>query len=180
MSRYFVRETFFRPAEHSREDSTLPAAVYNDLTLLLKRSGRDSLFVPVRSMQYLAVLEAKEIIFVDSQGGYAHQDGEGGRLIRIAWRPAPPAQRLSLVGPVPCEIVYYFPRMKEIQRRLMSELPPVLRQILQREREKEVQAVEPRVLPLERRGGQTPGEPSPDQSPDDQTPDDQTPDQTGA
>jgi len=153
MSRYFIRETFFRPAQHAREDSALPAALYNDLQLLLKRSGRESLFVPIRSMQYLAVIEANEIIFVDSQGGYAHRDGTGGRLIRIAWQPAPAARRQSLVAPVACTIVYYFQNLKETQWRLMSELPPVLRHILNRQREQEVQAGAPRILSLEPRGG---------------------------
>jgi hypothetical protein len=150
MPRYYVRETFFRPQELAREHSALPASLYNDLQLVLKRSGSENLFIPIRSMQYQAVVEGAEIIFVDSQGGYAHQDGEGGRLIRVAWRPAPAAERESLTDPVPCEIVYYFPGLKEIQWRLMSEFPPVLVQILQRQREKSVRAGERRVLPLRR------------------------------
>lgn len=146
MSRYYVRETFFRPDEQSCEDSSLPAALCNDLQLLLKRSTDHSLFIPIRSMQFLAVLDPREIIFVDGQGGYAHQDGEGGRLIRIAWRPAPAAARDSLVGPVPCRILYYFEDLEETQRRLMSEFPPVVRRLLQRDREKDIQTIERRVL----------------------------------
>ena len=147
MPRYFVRETFFRPEdEYSRQQSALPASLYNALTLLLARSGQDSLFVPIRTMQYQAVLERKEIVFVDSNGGYAHQDGEGGRLIRIAWRPAPPAERESLDSPVPCEIVYYFPGMKETQWRLMSELPPLLKQILEQLRTSDLESAEHRVI----------------------------------
>ena len=148
MPRYYTRETFFRPQEHMRERSALPAAVYNNLQLVLKRSGNESLFIPIRSMQFQAVVEYKEIIFVDSHGGYAHQDGEGGRLICIAWRPAPATARASLNSPVPCEIVYYFPGLKEIQWRLMSEFPPVLSQILQRQRKKDLQVMVPRVVPL--------------------------------
>jgi len=150
MSKYYVRETFFRPPEHTRERSTLPAAVYNDLQLLLKRSDRKSLFIPIRSMQFQAVVEPGEVIFVDSQGGYAHQNGTGGRLIRIAWWPLPAAERASLNGPVACEIVSYFAGLKETQRRLMSEFPPVLRRLLQRQREKDLQVRAPRVLPLRR------------------------------
>jgi len=152
MPRYYIRETFFRPADNSRESSALAATLYNDLQLVLKRSGSESLFVPIRSMQFQAVVESEEIIFVDGQGGYAYQDGVGGRLIRIAWRPASATRRESLDGPVPCEIVYYFPDLKEIQRRLMSAFPPVLRQILQQQREKAVQPVEPRVVPFRRAG----------------------------
>jgi len=150
MSEYYVRETFFRPPEHTRERSTVPAAVYNDLQLLLKRSGRESLFIPIRSMQFQAVVEFGEVVFVDSQGGYAHRNGIGGRLIRIAWRPLPAAERESLNGPVACEIVSYSAGFKETQRRLMSEFPPVLRRFLQRQREQDLQAKTPRVLPLRR------------------------------
>jgi len=150
MPGYYVRETFFRPPEYTRERSTLPAAVYNDLQLLLKRSGCKSLFVPIRSMQFQAVVEAGEIVFVDNHGGYAHQDGVGGRLIRIAWRPSPAPERESLSGPVACEILYFFPSLKETQRRLMSEFPPILRQLLQRRREQDLQTTAPRVVPLRR------------------------------
>jgi hypothetical protein len=148
MPRYFVRETFFRPQEHASERSALPAIVFNNLRLALKKSGSESLFIPIRSMQFQAIVERREVIFVDSHGGYAHQDGEGGRLICLAWQPAPTGERESLDAPVPCEIVYYFPGLKDVQRRLMSELPPVLEKILQRRREADVRATTPRVVPL--------------------------------
>lgn len=150
MPRYFVRETFFRPQEYAREQSALPSALYNDLQLLLSRSNGGSLFVPIRAMQYQAVAEGDEVIFVDNHGGYAHQDGVGGRLIRIAWRLAPARQRESLSSPVQCEIVYYFPELKETQRRLMSEFPPLLGRILQQLRDKDVRSIERRVVPLRR------------------------------
>jgi hypothetical protein len=150
MPQYFIRETFFRPPEHSRSQSALPAALYNALQLLLRRHEGGSLFVPIRSMQYQAVVEREEVIFVDSQGGYAHQDGEGGRLISIAWRPALPAERESLSEPVPCEVVFYFPALKEVQWRLMSELPPVLERTLQSQREGAPMTLERRVLPFRR------------------------------
>ena len=150
MPRYFVRETFFRPPEFGCERSALPAALYNDLQLLLSRSESGSLFIPIRAMQFQAVAEREEIIFVDNHGGYAHQDGEGGRLIRIAWRPAPAGRRESLSSPVPCEIVYYFPDLKETQWRLMSEFPRLLGQILKQQRLKGLQPIERRVVPLHR------------------------------
>jgi hypothetical protein len=84
MASYSVRESFFRPTEHSRQASALPADLYNDLQLLLKGQTGTCAFVPLRALQYQAVVERDEVIFVDSQGGYAHQDGVGGRLIRVA------------------------------------------------------------------------------------------------
>ena len=102
MVSYSVRETFFRPPEYSRQPSALPADLYNALQLLLKGQTGSCVFVPIRAMQYQAVVEREEVIFVDSQGGYAHQDGEGGRLIRLACVLPPPAGRDSLTEPVPC------------------------------------------------------------------------------
>jgi hypothetical protein len=150
MPQYYVRETFFRPPEHARQQSALPAAVYNALHLLLRRHDRDHLFIPIRSMQYQAVAARDEVIFVDSQGGYAYQGGLGGRLIRLAWRPALPMDRDSITGPVPCEIVYYFPEPKETHWRLMSEFPRVLEQALKRQREQALKSVEPQILPFRR------------------------------
>ncbi len=54
MPRFFVRETFFRPPVFACERSALPAALYNDLQLLLSRSESESLFIPIRAMQFQA------------------------------------------------------------------------------------------------------------------------------
>jgi hypothetical protein len=150
MPRYYVRETFFRPPEYSRVESALPAPVYNALQLLLRRHDSESLFIPVRSMQFQAVVGRSEVLFVDSHGGYAHKDGVGGRLIRLAWRPVPPAGRDSLDAPVPCTILYYFPDLRETQMRLMSEFPPVLERELEGQRERSLKSHERRVLPFHR------------------------------
>lgn len=132
MAGYLMRETFFRPDEIvARERTTIPAAVHNGLQLLLKRSQGDCVFIPIRSMQYQAVFDRQEVIFVDSHGGYAHHNGEGGRLIRLAWRPA--FGPTSLSGPVPCEIIYYFKDHKAIQMRLIGEIQPTIRQMLARQ-----------------------------------------------
>jgi hypothetical protein len=150
MASYSVRETFFRPPEHSRQASALPADLYNALQLLLKGQTGRCVFVPIRAMQYQAVVERAEVIFVDSQGGYAHQDGEGGRLIRIAWVLPPPAGRDSLTEPVPCEVVYYAPGLKETQWRLIGELRGMLQRVLKERREAELRTGRRRVLTLGR------------------------------
>lgn len=122
-------ETFFRPALVSRESSQLPAPLYNGLQLLLARSSDECLFVPLRRVQFLAVASRREIIFVDSQGGYAHQDGQGGRLIRIAWQPQPAQRRHSLSDPVPYDLLFYARGLKELQWQLMSEIRPAVEQL---------------------------------------------------
>ncbi|MFN2165430.1 MAG: hypothetical protein ACK2U9_04135 [Anaerolineae bacterium] len=155
MASYRTRETFFRPDEpFGREQSTLPADIHNGLQLLLAREGVACVFLPIRSMQYQAVIDREEVVFVDAAGGYAHQDGEGGRLIRIAWRPAG-GSRDSLTEPVPCEIIYYFRALKEIQWRLIGETRAALRLVLERQRGRrsgtDALTTERRIVPFRRR-----------------------------
>lgn len=155
MASYRTRETFFRPDEpFAREQSALPADIHNGLQLLLAREGGACVFLPIRSMQYQAVIDREEVVFVDAAGGYAHQDGEGGRLIRIAWRTAG-GSRDSLTEPVPCEIIYYFPDLKEIQWRLVGETRAALRRVLDRQRGRpggpSAPTIERRVIPFRRR-----------------------------
>lgn len=147
MANYYVRETFFRPdREEACESSSIPADLYNRLQRLLRAADGVSAFLPIRAMQYLAVVERHEIVFVDAQGGYAHQNGEGGRLIRLAWRPA--GVRDSLSAPVPCEMVYYFRDLRSVQLRLFAEIGPALDRMLERQRDQGIQPWEGRVLPF--------------------------------
>ncbi|NEV62576.1 hypothetical protein [Thiorhodococcus minor] len=147
MVSYHVKETFFRPdREEVRESSSISADLYNRLQRLLRAAGGVSVFLPVRSMQYLAVVERQEIVFVDGQGGYAHQNGEGGRLIRLAWQPA--GSRDSLSAPVPCEMVYYFRDLRGVQLRLLAEIGPALDRMLERQRDQGIQPWVGRVLPF--------------------------------
>jgi hypothetical protein len=151
MTGYLIRETFFRPdQEVAREQTSIPATVYNGLQLLLGRSAGDAVFVPIRSMQYQAVVDRQEVVFVDSHGGYAHQDGEGGRLIRIAWQPT--VGRVSLSEPVACDIVYYFNDLKETQIRLLGEIRRSIKQMLERQQSAAGPSPAPRVVPLRHPG----------------------------
>lgn len=155
MAGSLVRETFFRPETIAASELTcIPAPLFNGIQLLLTRSSTGCLFVPIRAMQYQAIADREEIVFVDSHGGYAHQDGEGGRLIRIAWRPM--VGRASLTSPVPCEIIYYFSGQRETQTRLLSAIQPAIEQLLERRRQAEGRVEKPRILPFKR---PAPGEP---------------------
>ena len=118
-----VEETFYRPAELSREARTLPAEIYNLAHRLLKRAATGCLFVPLRGMQFLAVLDADEIIFVDR---------EGRRLIELAWQRFVPQARRSLEDPVPYEAVYYSPAAAEVMRRVQGEFHKALRELEQK------------------------------------------------
>jgi hypothetical protein len=118
-------ETFFRPEEVAREQLNLPAPLFNRCVLLLNRSTTRNVFIPVRAMQYQAVIDDEEIIFVDNQG-YAVQDGKGGRLIILSWQMPMSRSRDSLNKPVPIEVVYYVREDHDIHRRLIGEFPKAL------------------------------------------------------
>jgi len=118
-------ETFFRPEEVAREHVNLPATLFNRCVLLLNHSTTRHVFIPVRSMQYQAVIDTDEIIFVDNQG-YAVQDGKGGRLIILAWQVPTHNTRDSLSEPVPIDVVYYIRDDHETHRRLIGEFPKAL------------------------------------------------------
>jgi hypothetical protein len=123
-----MEESFYREDEIGREARTLPAATYNLAHTLLAHalrgcSGEGCLFVPIRSMQYLAVLDREEFIFVDR---------EGGRMIELAWQNFNPRARSSLDEAVPYEAVYYLEQGRETMKRLQGEFFLALKQLAQK------------------------------------------------
>ena len=82
--------TCYRDQELNHESRHLPEAVYNLALTLLARSTSSNLFVTIRSMQYLAIMDAEEIVFLD---------GVRKCWIDIAWRNFRPQTRVSLGGP---------------------------------------------------------------------------------
>lgn len=120
----FTEETFYRPAETGREARHLPAPVYNLAHLLLARSASDCVFVPIRGMQYMAVLDAEEYIFV-------HR--EGRRMIELAWRHFRPGERAALSEPVAYELVCYSPSAPATMLRLQREFHVALQALESRQ-----------------------------------------------
>ena len=110
--------TCYRDAELQREPRFLAATVYNIAHLLLEHSKEGVVFVPIRSMQYLAVIDLEEIIFLD---------GENKSWVAIAWQNFRPQLRNALAEPVSYEAVYYNPESKEVMQRLLVEFPPALK-----------------------------------------------------
>ena len=147
---YHTTETFFRPPEVARLSSALPAVLYNTVQSVLARSRAGCVFVPIRSMQFIGVVDRDEIVFVDSQA-YAHQGGQGGRLILIAWQPHPRLDRSSLAEPVDCDIVFYEQNLRATQHRLMGDFGRALQDLDQRYRNAALPAQGARILPFERR-----------------------------
>jgi hypothetical protein len=113
----YQQESFERASPVDRQAAALPAPTYNLTRILLANSPRGCVFVPIRSMQYLAVIDQEEIIFVDSQ--YR-------RWVEIAWQGFKPQARAALDQPVAYLAVFYTPAGGETQRRLLTELHPAL------------------------------------------------------
>ena len=90
--------------------------------------------MPIRSMQFMAILDQQEINFIDSQS-YAVQGDEGGRMILLSWNFSRSGQRETLDNPVPCEIVFFEQRNEDVQRRLVGEFMQAMELIDQRFRQ---------------------------------------------
>jgi hypothetical protein len=110
--------TCYRDSEIRREARHLPAEAYNTAHLLLEHSRGGVVFVPIRSMQYLAVIDHEEIIFLDS---------ENKSWVEIAWQNFCPQQRSALTEPVAYEAVYYTSGAAETMKRLLGEFPQALK-----------------------------------------------------
>lgn len=117
--------TCYRDQELAREPRQLPAATYNLALTLLARSATGNLFVPIRSMQYLAILDHEEWVFLD---------GERKCWIDIAWRDFRPQTRVSLEDPVAYEAVFYQANARGLMVRLQAELPHALQDLAKKVR----------------------------------------------
>ncbi|MFA7387923.1 MAG: hypothetical protein WCZ87_09710 [Thiohalobacteraceae bacterium] len=105
-------ERFYRDVPIEVRPARLPAELYNLTRRLLARGGADCLFVPIRSIQYMAVIDAEEVIFVDR---------EVKRLIELAWRSFRPQARAALTDPVPYEQHLYLDKARATLVNLQGE-----------------------------------------------------------
>lgn len=109
--------TFYRDNEVNRESRSLPADLYNKIKILFARLEHENVFVPIRTMQYLAVIDAHEVVFVD---------GQGPRAIELAWKNFRPYERQDLRAPVPYDCVYYQEKGLQTMWRLQGEFMKAL------------------------------------------------------
>lgn len=108
----------YRDSPLQQEPRLLPAATYNLAHTLLARSVNGVVFVPIRSMQYLAVIDREEIIFLDAANK---------SWVEIAWQNFRPQQRNALDQSVSYAAVFYKPAARETMQRLQVEFPPALK-----------------------------------------------------
>lgn len=144
-----VTETFFLPHEVDRIPWQAPAEIYNLYHSLQARSTTGHVFVPIRSMQFMAVLDSSEIVFVDSQS-YAVSGDEGGRMIVIAWQFPGTCARHALTAPVPCEVVYYERKDTDTQLRLVRDFREALELMDRRYRDATLPVEGAKILKLTR------------------------------
>lgn len=102
-------ESFERGEELGSEPRKLPAETYNTMRLLLDYSDSSCVFVPIRSMQYMAVIDREEIIFVDAI--FAR------RSIEFSWHQFKPQKRSNLTDPVSYSFTYYNKKALETMKR---------------------------------------------------------------
>ncbi|MGA7178303.1 MAG: hypothetical protein WBX11_01765 [Thiobacillaceae bacterium] len=119
-----MKMSLYRGDEILREPRFLPAITYNLAHTLLAHSN-GCVFVPIRTMQYLAIVDHEEIVFVDR---------EASGLIQLAWQHFKPQSRAALDERVPYDVVYYLPEAKETMLRLQTEFPLALKQLSERNR----------------------------------------------
>ncbi len=113
--------TCYRDLEISREERHLPASTYNLAITLLSRCSTRHLFVPIRSMQYMAIVDNEEFVFID---------GERKCWVDIAWRNFKRQARDALDQPVAYDAVYYRENMSAVMKRLQSEFPVALQMLI--------------------------------------------------
>lgn len=129
-----VSESFERGQELGRESRYLPGEFYNLIHSSLAKAPKNCLFVPIRSMQYLAVIDKEEIIFVDSLSN---------RYIEFAWQQFKPQTRENLMAAVPYELVYYQYKALETMKRLQGEFQMSLVQIKKKQQVNRISSVLP-------------------------------------
>lgn len=113
----------YRDMPISHESRQLPASTYNLAQILLAQSTTGVVFVPIRSMQYLAILDADELVFLDSSNK---------SWIEIAWQNFNPQQRTSLDQAVPYEAIYYNQSGAAVMQRLQHELALALQALMKK------------------------------------------------
>jgi hypothetical protein len=109
--------TVYRDQAIHREIRHLPAQTYNLARSLQARSPSGVVFVPIRSMQVLAILDRDEFVFLDSQ--YK-------TWAMLAWQRFRPDERETLEDPVGYQLACYEHSGIEAMARLPREFHQAL------------------------------------------------------
>ena len=126
--------TLYREEPILRECRHLPGSLYNLAHLLLVRADKPCVFVPIRSMQYLAIIDREEIVFVDREF-----PGD----VQLAWQNFRRRERASLDESVAFDVAFYSRESLKVMPRLMSEFPKAMQAMANNGRIEEPAAVLP-------------------------------------
>ncbi len=118
--------TVHRGPELWRERRSLAAATYGLARALQRRSPNGVAFVPIRTLQVLAIIDRDEFVFVDSQQR---------AWALLAWERLQPEQRTSLQQAVAFDAVGYDDAAHGVMLRLPRELHDALCTLAERQRE---------------------------------------------
>jgi len=108
--------TVYRDKPLCSEARTLPATTYNLMHSLLARNN-GPLFVPIRSMQVLAIVDAEEVVFLTQH----HRN-----QVELAWQRFRPQARDALDEAVPFEAACYTDEGADITQRIQGEFHAAL------------------------------------------------------
>ena len=117
--------TVYRDQAIHRETRKLPADTYNLARTLQARSPSGVAFVPIRSMQVLAILDRDEFVFLDSQ--YK-------TWAMVAWQCFRSDERDTLEDPVSYELACYDEGGMEAMKRLPREFHQALQAMAGKDR----------------------------------------------
>jgi hypothetical protein len=120
-------EIFHRGEVLGHQSKFMLAPTYNAMHTLFQGCGKSCLFVPIRSMQYMAVIDTEEIIFVDSQRK---------AYVEFTWKKFHPQSRTTLTDPVPYQFVYYNSQALETMQRMQGEFTRFIHQMMDRKQAK--------------------------------------------
>ncbi len=124
----YKREEFYRGTALGSEQRSMPAAFYNEMRLLYQRNETECVFVPVRALQYMAVIDNEEVIFVDIHFR---------RVIEFSWQAFKPQSRSGLNCPVEYECTWYNRKAADTMLRMPTEFSAAVHRQLQRLRKQE-------------------------------------------
>lgn len=117
--------TVYRDQALHREARHLPADTYNLARTLQARSPSGVAFVPIRSMQVLAILDRDEFVFLDSQ--YK-------TWAMLAWQCFRSDERATLEDPVGYELACYEESGLDAMKRLPREFHMALQALASKDR----------------------------------------------
>ncbi|MBF0265760.1 MAG: hypothetical protein HQL46_10845 [Gammaproteobacteria bacterium] len=103
---------FVRNETIKLQQRTLPADYYNQIHLLFAQAKDSQVFIPIRSMQFLAVIDKTEVMFVHSVRK---------QFVCVSWNHFKPQERETLTDVVSYQCEIYEQEYLDVMLRLHGE-----------------------------------------------------------